>query len=192
MEDRGQQGLHQSECPVFFPRILIPVLLCIALMAVACSAPVEEPTEDPSAQARFEEAKMDWAQRFVDCLRALGVDAQVTVDGGITKPSVPGRPATGGLDQGCLDEVGEPPAAPPASQALLRGLYELYVEQAACLRDAGYTVSDPPSQDVWVESYSGESWDPLWEAIEAGADPAEAQRQCPQPDPVEAERRGSQ
>lgn len=111
--------------------------------------------------------------------------------GSINQPYAPGRETRMGLDAGCLDEVGEPPAAPPLTEQFLRGWYMLLVEQAECLRAAGYHVSEPPGIQEYVENYSGDSWYPLVDILNSAGDISEAEGACPQPDPVEAERRGA-
>ena len=148
------------------------------------------PAPTPISQAQFAEMSADWSGRYIECARKYGADAHLTNQGSIANPYAEGRPVTNGLDAGCLAEVGDPPAAPPLTPEFLRGLYLEYVDEAACLRRNGYTISDPPSQDAWVEGYSGKSWNPLMDVALAGQDVASADGLCPQPDPVEAERRG--
>lgn len=133
----------------------------------------------------------DWAPKYVECARSYGADARLVGNGSISVPYAPGRPVDQGLDADCVREVGYPPSVPPRTDAFLRGLYELLVEQAECLRDHGYVISEPPSRQEWVETYGGYSWNPLADVNSAGLAVIEADRTCPQPDPREAERRGA-
>lgn len=165
--------------------------LALALVALSGCAPQPAP-EESTAQtvAEFVASTADWTEAYVACAREHGADAQVTPDGAITSPVAEGRPVENGLDAGCLDEVGDPPAAPPPSRAFLVGYYELLVEQAECLRQHGYVISEPPSRDRWVETYDGDSWNPLMDVAETHGANAAANGICPQPDEVEAEALG--
>ena len=165
---------------------------CAVLIALAgCAAPAA-PIDDaaPQSHAEYAEAYADWLPRYIDCARSFGANAEALPDGAIQSPVAPGREAVYGLDAECVEQVGEPPAAAPLTDAFLVGLYELLVEQADCLRAAGYEISEPPSRVEWVENYGGGSWAPLVDVMESDRDAADANRVCPQPDPVEAERIG--
>lgn len=145
----------------------------------------------PSSQEEFAQISAEWSDRYIACARSFGADAKLLPNGSINQPVAQGRETRMGLDAGCLEEVGEPPEAPPLTDQFLRGWYLLLLEQAECLRAEGYAVSEPPSMQEYVENYSGESWYPLVEILEATGDIADAEGKCPQPDPVEAERRGA-
>lgn len=165
---------------------------CAVLIALAgCSAPSALTDVDaPQSHAEYAETYADWLPRYIDCARSFGANAEALPDGAIQSPVAPGREAVDGLDAECVEQVGEPPAAAPLTDAFLVGLYELLVEQADCLRAAGYEISEPPSRVEWVENYGGGSWAPLVDVMESDRDAADANRVCPQPDPVEAERIG--
>lgn len=175
-----------------FPARLFGLVVAVALGVAGCSVSVDSPDGNPRAQADYAQAYADWAQAYVDCARRFGTDAFVNEAGSIVSAVAEGRPQRDGLDAECLEEVGEPPSAPPATKVFLSGYYQLLVEQGECLRSKGFDVGDPPTQETWVENYSGDSWDPVSDVLRAGGDVFEALRACPQPDPVEAERRGSQ
>lgn len=169
------------------------------IVATGCgleSSPEPGAASSPESYEEYDTLLGDWANAYVECARSYGADARVVEDAGgevtITSAYAQGRPVQDGLDAECVDDVGAPPQAPPLTAEYLAGLYELYVEQAACLRAAGYSVSDPPSRTTWVEGYSGESWNPLMDVFESTGSTFEAQSACPQPDPRDAERRGAQ
>lgn len=169
-------------------RRALAVSVAIAALAGCAGAPTTDESA-PTSQAEFASSTADWTAAYVECARRYGADAVVMPDGSIDRPVAPGRERIDGLDAACVTEIGPPPAAPPASEALLIGMYELLLVQADCLRDLGHVVSDPPSRDEWVETYGPASWSPLGDVYAgnpAGLDPDPAQ-QCPQPDPVEAE-----
>lgn len=164
---------------------------CAVLVAIAgCSAEAPQQEQLDLPQAAFAEAYADWAPRYVDCARSFGANAELLPDGAIQNPVAEGRDSDSGLDAQCLETVGPAPSAPPATEALLVGLYTLYVDQAECLREAGYVVSKPPSRREWVENYSGDSWNPLVDVVNMEGNVWAAMDECPQPDPVEAERIG--
>lgn len=133
----------------------------------------------------------DWASRYVDCAREYGADARLNEQGSIENAVGEGRPVREGLDADCIDRVGSPPEPPPLNDEFLAGMFELFVEQADCLRAAGYVISEPPSREEWVENYDGYSWNPLMDVYNAGEDVQAADGLCPQPEPREAERRGA-
>lgn len=170
-----------------FCQRLVGLSLIVVLSGCAAGDP-EEPVT-PQSQAEFAQLTAEWSDRYIECARRHGADARLGPDGSINQPYAPGRETRMGLDAGCLDEVGDPPAAPPASEQLLRGWYLMLVEQAECLRQIDIHISEPPSMQEYVENYSGESWYPLNEVSDE--DLSTAMARCPQPDPVEAERRGA-
>lgn len=141
-------------------------------------------------QAEYWATVADWQVAYVECARAHGADAEILNGNSIQNPVAEGRPVEGGLDAECVAEVGATPVAPPASEALLIGLYELHLVQADCLEAEGYAISDPPSREAWVENYGGGSWDPLVDVQQVEGTVMVGLELCGQPDPVEAERRG--
>lgn len=176
-------------------RASILSLAWISALLVGCAAGTPGSGERGGRPATYEEYDAlfaDWAPRYVACARQYGADARVTGNG-ISSPFAEGRVVQDGLDAECLKQVGPPPQAPELTDAFLRGLYQLFVEQAACLAENGYPIPDPPSRDSWVESYGGDSWNPLGEVDRLySADWDAAARLCPQPDPREADRVGAE
>lgn len=173
------------------PGILLTTVLGAAL--VGCTSIVDVVDAAPTATSydQYDAMHADWANAYVECVRRAGADAQLTDDGSIRNATVPGRQTEEGLDAGCVEEVGHPPDVPAPTDAFMKGLYELLVDQAECLRAHGYTISEPPSRDEWVENYDGYSWNPLLDVNSAGLDVQEADHVCPQPQPREAERLGA-
>lgn len=144
----------------------------------------------PESYDAFEQSVTDWRIRYVECARKFGADAKILPNGSIDNAVAKGRPTTDGLDAACVADLGTWPEAPPATPEFLDGLYLLYLQQADCLREHGYAISQPPSQVDWVENYSGESWNPLMDVYLAGLDNSIANDVCPQPDEAEAWRLG--
>ncbi len=169
-----------------------PWLVIVLAGCTTGGSPVASPSTSwgPDSYDHYEAAYADWAPRYIACARKYGADAKELPDHAIDNAFAEGRPVKDFLDAECVDEVGERPKPPPATAELLQGLYVLYLEEAQCLREQGYDISQPPSQDEWVENYSGESWNPLMDVYLAGFDVQTADGKCPQPDEAEAWRLG--
>lgn len=172
------------------------VVISTVLFLGACGTPDDSEISTATAPTaktydEYDLLQADWSSRYVQCVREAGGEARI-VGESIDRPLVPGREERGGLDAVCLDQVGEPPLTPPLSESFLAGLYELLSDQADCLRAEGYDVPEAPSRQEWVESYSGESWNPLGAVHASGRDVHEAARSCPQPSPNDAEARGNE
>lgn len=172
--------------------------MAVGLLSVlgltGCSAPTPPgPThpDRPASYVEYDSLFADWAPRYVECARKYGADAELLPSGSIANAYADGREVKEGLDAACMAEVGSPPDVPAATKAFFMGMYELFIEQADCLRKNGYAISDPPSREHWVETYDGASWDPLMEVNDAGRDVQTADKLCPQPEPREAERIGN-
>ncbi|WAB82908.1 hypothetical protein OVN20_07240 [Microcella daejeonensis] len=163
----------------------------LLLGGCASSADEESAPEALASYEEFDQVYADWSSQYIDCAREFGAAAERTDDGGIENAVGEGRPVREGLDADCIDRVGSPPEPPPLNDAFLAGMFELFVEQADCLRAAGYVISEPPSREEWVENYDGYSWNPLMDVYNAGEDVQAADGICPQPEPREAERRGA-
>lgn len=196
-EQSGSISPTEDEYAVVPPSIhgrwALSVVAAVSLGSLGSGCTPEAPSspETPQSQAEFAQLTAEWNDRYVACARRFGAAAEILPNGSINQPYAPGRETRMGLDAGCLDEVGEPPPAPPVTEQFLRGWYVLLVEQAQCLRAAGFTVSDPPGMQEYVENYSGDSWYPLVDILKTHGDISAAEAACPQPDPVEAERRGA-
>lgn len=79
-----------------------------------------------------------------------------------------------------------PPVAAPDDEQI-RAFYSFLVEQRTCLIDEGESITEPPSEDTFVESFaSGEYWTP-WSDVDTGQSPeriAELEQACPQEPPA--------
>ena len=199
MAQHDEWRLHHSDRELLRLRLVAKRSIAFAL-ALACvvvlsgCSPSDEPpggSEGVADYAEFDAVFADWATQYVDCAREYGADARLNDQGSIENAVGEGRPVREGLDADCIDRVGSPPEPPPLNDEFLAGMFELFVEQADCLRAAGYVISEPPSREEWVENYDGYSWNPLIDVFDAGADVQAADGKCPQPGPREAEQRGA-
>lgn len=92
----------------------------------------------------------------------------------------------------CQQQVGGPPAPPAVDEALARAVYEFHLGTRECLIEHGYSISPPPSDeqfiDTYVNSFSGNDpaapWSPYIEVDPATeAEWAAINEACPQSPP---------
>ncbi|MBC7725810.1 MAG: hypothetical protein H7146_13860 [Burkholderiaceae bacterium] len=174
-----------------FSPAAIAAIALVALTTGCTSGQADDASATPSSMAGYADAYADWAPRYVECARGFGADARITPNGDIQSPVAAGREMRDGLDAECVGTVGTPPAAPPPTASFLRGLHSLLIAQAECLTTNGYTISESPSSDEWVENYDGTSWNPLMDVHATGDDVTRAMALCPQPSERDAEALGA-
>jgi len=81
----------------------------------------------------------------------------------------------------CQRSLGCPPSE-PFDYSRLPELYEATVATKACLESLGYTISDPPSMEAWIESYDTGPWLPHSELPPMSEEEWEkVNSECPQP-----------
>ncbi|AXH37525.1 hypothetical protein DVJ78_18285 (plasmid) [Humibacter sp. BT305] len=61
-------------------------------------------------------------------------------------------------------------------------LYNEYLDSLQCLRDAGYALPEPPTEQTFVDTYQSEPWSP-WTDLPIESQP-QALQVCPQPTPI--------
>lgn len=162
--------------------------IMVALLTVACTRgePLlvdEPPVAGPEHAAAIAQAKLEYVEAMVVCLQLRGFDVSVNDDGnGISSRNVGIVEYFKQSDEceGELVAAGriEPPAT--ASREYFEGAYEYNLTVKACLEAEGYTVSEPPTKDSYVES-QGENWVP-YDAVVTNslAEWEEINRLCPQ------------
>jgi hypothetical protein len=82
-------------------------------------------------------------------------------------------------------DLDKPPR--PMDQATAEAYFDLLVESAGCLEDLGFSISEPPSRETYVEQLASADslpWDPFADIVElvTGEEWDEARRACPQPE----------
>lgn len=99
--------------------------------------------------------KEEFANAYIACLATHGVTGSVTLDGHvlIDSPVGPDGQAPAGLQEAniaageaCNDEVPWFPEPDAAED------YARMLDVRSCLIDQGFTIPEPPSRDVWIES----------------------------------------
>jgi len=105
-----------------------------------------------------------------ECLVDRGwVDLQFRDDGSISGETPEEQQDAYNSDwDACSAEAEAAYPFPEVTEKSLRERYDLEVENRECLMDAGYTISEPPSVDVWIDQVNGRSagvWLPYGEVM---------------------------
>jgi hypothetical protein len=133
----------------------------------------------------------EWAQVIVDCLTAEGMDAKVSTDGqGGFESSAPSGQASA-MDMARYVCDAKYPIDPalhlPPTEAELAYLYDYFaLVLTPCLKAEGYEVIEPPSRQVFLDTYgTKDMWSPYrWVSNDGGQDEWERiNRACPQGPP---------
>lgn len=120
------------------------------------------------------------------CLREAGWNAEITqADGGLVIKSLTSaqRPAFTAARSACEQRIGTPPPPQPASAEQIHERYAFLVQARQCLMALGYTISEPPTEETFADSYATGPWSPFNEvADQATTQQAwnEANDNCPQ------------
>jgi hypothetical protein len=144
----------------------------------------EHPVAGPEHAAAIAQAKLEYAEAIVECLRLRGFNVSVNDDGsGISGRNVGRDEEFLRQSDECESELvaaGRIEAPATASREYFEGAYEYNLKVKACLEAEGYTVSEPPTKDSYVES-QGENWVP-YDAVVTNslANWEEINRLCPQ------------
>lgn len=143
---------------------------------------VELPDED---YPTFEGDYIEYFYAFAACLERAGFSAEVDPSepslevGYVAEDQVEAYKAA---DEACLREIGEPQPPDPPSEAEIRAFYDELLETKGCLEDLGYEISEPPSEDAFVESYLTGPWHPYSDVGDVSeAEWERLNRECPQP-----------
>jgi hypothetical protein len=120
------------------------------------------------------------------CLREAGWNAEINqADGGLVIESLTSqqRPALMEARSACEQQIGAPPPPEPASAEQIHERYAFLVQARQCLMALGYTISEPPTEETFADSYATGPWSPFNEvADQATTQQAwnEANDKCPQ------------
>lgn len=139
---------------------------------------VARPTSSATEQATFDPEI--YAIAMVGCLREAGWDAVVNESGdGFSVQSVTPdqHSALESARIACDERVGPAPPPRQLSDGEIRERYQFLLRVRECLIGAGFDVSEPPSEDAFVDSWAAGPWSPFSE-IEMGLE--RALDECPQ------------
>ncbi|WP_207082627.1 hypothetical protein [Nocardioides sp. S5] len=171
--------------------------------ALTVDSSVSDPPAEPgsssteSSNGESSERLLDqnaFARRLKQCLRDRGWDAETFDAGGgqigVQPASQIPKSQLGGWSQdmrSCATKSDPlPPVAAP-NESQVAAFYSFLLDQRTCLVDEGESISEPPSEDTFVESFaSGEYWTP-WSDVDLDQAPeriAELEQACPQEPPA--------
>lgn len=137
-------------------------LAAIGLLLAALTACTPGSEKEPELAAGDSDAAYeDWSIDFTACMKAEGVDMQMSVAGSgddvgtssstqdlEADPIDPGEidlEAMQAANEKCIEKVGEPPVPPGMPDA--DEMNEAMLAFAACMREAGYDYPDPEISD---------------------------------------------
>lgn len=128
--------------------------------------------------------ELEWVNAFALCMREAGFEVDVdervpSFEAAADLPEDQVEAYNATFDQ-CRTRLGGPPV--DATALDLPALYEATVAAKTCLEQLGYRVSQPPSMEVWIDSYERGPWLPHSDL--QGLSEAEWTRvneKCPQP-----------
>src|SRR5680860_195134 len=107
-----------------------------------------------SPERMFAGTGQEWDQTMRDCMVQGGWPAVDNGDGTVTWAGSEQNPKE--FEDAyvrCEAEVGTPPAPPLLSDAQYSVMYQYMVETRACLTNLGYSISEPPTVDQWIDGY---------------------------------------
>lgn len=155
------------------------------------TAPVEVTVTTTADFVRFIHPD-EWTVVLAQCLTDHGWPVTTTPDGGIKYPNV------GNAQQSEMQADDElcgrmfpvdPKYRQPLTVEQLTFLYDWFVnESIPCLEAEGYTNFDPPSLDVFIDTYDTEGWSPYRDLNTDQLGPGAwyaLQEACPQGPPVD-------
>jgi len=161
---------------------LTSVLLGIGATACA-STPEPDPDQDTTSAAERFATPLELARARTECLQEKGWESELDEETGQIR-----TPVDDGDDQAfdeddaaCFEELGVDPDRSLTS-AEFDTLYEQYLEGKDCLEGAGHAITDPPSRQVFEETYDSDAWVPWTEVGDEAI--TEALEACPMPPPV--------
>ena len=166
--------------------VILSAGLAVSLMT-ACGGPDEvKGGGDRQAEA---DALRGFYSRMATCLSDQGFPTVLNADG----DGVHIDPSSGSESQDDFDAVyvacsesmgGQPPRPAPPSTEEIRGLYHLYVETYECLVAHGHPALEPPSEEVYVETYEASlvgAGSAPWLAYGPEGELRDMQADCPEP-----------
>lgn len=181
-------------------RHLMSVLVATVAMCgvAACSGGTEPRAADvawtePGWMAEKRQTEEEYAEAMSSCLKDAGWDVEASADGTYSfyNQSEAAARAFSEVMTACGDKHGDR-GIPSRDDAVV--WYSHALDTAACLKEAGYEVTDPPSEETYVEDVlerSPDTWVPFQDVIDSAefADTAEYQAlyaRCPQDGPSAA------
>ena len=159
----------------------ISASLVLCLASAGCSA-TQGSSDLPDAAERFP-TPLELASARTECLQGKGWLSELDESTAQIGTPIP----TGSEkkfeddDAACYKELGVDPDR-ELTDTEYDVLYDQYQKGKDCLQDEGHVISEPPSRQVFQETYQDDPWLPWIEVDEA--DTQDALVACPMPPPV--------
>jgi hypothetical protein len=155
-------------------RIAATAAVCLAVAGACGSPPPEPPTVAPEMMdapgsevmptaSTFSGPLDEYLPRLADCLQDAGWDVTLDDQNGLSVGvTAAQREAFQAARDRCVASLGEPPTPAPLSEQQIRARYDYLVEARQCLLRLGYTISEPPSVEQFLDTYVSSSapWSP--------------------------------
>lgn len=183
--------------------ILPPLVLCAcgsdpddgaAPDAFTGTEPESGSASEAAELSEFDKESNAFARRLAQCLRKRGWDAEtfpaggdqlgVRAAGNIPKNQ---QAAWHGDMMDCNESIGPPPTPDAPDEEHIRLFYAFLLEQRECLIAEGQQISEPPSEDVFVESFATGVYWTAWSEVDFDQAPSVIQaleETCPQEPPA--------
>ncbi len=175
------------------------VIVALGFTAAGCSEPdgetdvASEPTQTSGVLVDvpdddypvFEGDFLEYFYALAECLERAGWSAAMVDpdEPSLRLPTVPAEQEEALVQarEDCELEIGVPRVEPP-TESEIRAFYRALLETKACLETEGYDISEPPSEDAFVESYDTGPWSPYLDIPDVSETEWERlNRECPQP-----------
>ncbi len=143
----------------------------------------------PDTPARIRVVTLsEWGEAQVGCLQTKGFDVFGTGDGGVVHGNIPEsqKEFLAIAEWECMMQYPTDPVySLPYTEDEMRFIYRYYTgELTQCLADEGYTVSDPPSEAVFIAGFreGAPSWTPYGPELSTvrHSEWLRLNRECPQ------------
>lgn len=160
-------------------------LLALLGLTSGCASP-EAKVEDqlpPGAASNKFATPLDLARARAECMQSKGWDSKLNEDDGTVATSVPVgmNEKFDQDDAACFVELGVDPNRSLTSKEF-DTLYDQYTVGAECLKSAGFSSPEPPSRQVFEDTYDSSPWIP-WTSRPSDEIP-KAMEACPMPQTI--------
>jgi hypothetical protein len=147
------------------------------------SATPAAPSPPSASTPVFTGTREEWLVNLYDCMRSAGWNVTRLPDGGWSIKVPPEqRDAYDAAQATCAAALGPIPTVVPLTEADIRARYEYLVRMRDCLIALGYTISEPPSVEQFVDSWESGPWSPYNDLADQTGPGAweQANEACPQ------------
>lgn len=133
-------------------------------------------------------SRMEAGEIMQQCMTDEGWDVALNEFGEITSDHAADQVDEYGADlESCWAKHGFDKPPPPMDRTTAGEFFDLLVASATCLEDLGYSITEPPSREAYVDGLVADGaviWDPYADIADLVTDEEwdAARRSCPQPE----------